>query len=202
MQAASSHIGFPLGNYHRMTSNDRVLIVGTRLGGVPYLVLDRDASAQGWSIGVSWIIKLLLGGIITADKPDLRSTCANYAEECLALQCSKAPPGEKDAKRRDKATRLNGCSAKPPKAPKDRFNEALETIKKNSIVEPFKTVVEEMLFGDAAHAMSIYLSWCDGQSRHVGCIQIRPIARFSCVQGGSVRDTQNVRGRDAAQETP
>ncbi|KAJ7130632.1 hypothetical protein C8R44DRAFT_66835 [Mycena epipterygia] len=87
-------------------SNNRVLIVGAGLGGltlaqslrklgVPYLVLERDPSPsardQGWSIGVSWIIEPLLAGIITSDKPDLRSTCANYTlghEECLALQSS------------------------------------------------------------------------------------------------------------------
>ncbi|KAJ7446762.1 hypothetical protein FB451DRAFT_1291428 [Mycena latifolia] len=85
---------------------NRVLIVGAGLGGltlaqslrklnVPYLILERDASpsarGQGWSIGISWIIEPLLAGIITSDKPDLRSTCANYVlghDECLAFQSS------------------------------------------------------------------------------------------------------------------
>ncbi|KAJ7917498.1 hypothetical protein B0H13DRAFT_2441878 [Mycena leptocephala] len=90
-----------------MTSpSNRVLIVGAGLGGltlaqslhklgVPYLVLERDASpvarGQGWSIGISWIIEPLLAGVITSNKPDLRSTCANYAlghEECLSRQTS------------------------------------------------------------------------------------------------------------------
>jgi flavin-dependent dehydrogenase len=95
-----------------------VLIIGAGLAGltlaqslrkerVPFAVYERDASpaarGQGWSLGLSWIREPLAQGIITSDKPDLKSACADYA-----LGLDKDGKGESESEGGESAVLLDG----------------------------------------------------------------------------------------------